>query len=231
MKLSSILLILTVMAASFSCNKKDDFNYPSGTVGISKIIYFPNIAINGDRIMSIIEGSTFTDPGAKAILQGQTITYLTTYQVDGGSTASLDVNTPGVYTITYTAANSEGYTASDWRIVVVAPSGLDADPVVSKNDFSGTYLRAATGVTSTWTKLATGVYKVENAGGSAGVGKYVVAVNYSGFDIKIPMQNDPDFGGDVSSSDATYMPGPPATYTWIFYATGYGTGTRTFVKQ
>ena len=232
MKINSILFFLIVMATLFSCNKKDDFNYPNGKVGISTIVYFPIIAINGDRIMSIVQGGTFTDPGANAVLQNKPETYTTTYQVGGSATASLDVNTPGVYTVTYTAANSEGYTASDWRMVVVAPSGLGADPVVSKNDFSGTYLRAATGVTSTWTKLEMGVYKVENPGGaSSGAGKYVVAVNYSGFDIKIPTQNDLDFGGVVSSSDVTYMPGPPATYTWIFYATGYGTGNRTFVKQ
>lgn len=224
MKIRFFLVILFVVIISVSCNKSDNFNYPPGTVGISKIIYFPIISIKGDRFISIVQGSTYTDPGVNATLNGQSTTYTTS--------ATVDASTPGIYTLIYTAVNSEGYSASDWRMVIVTPSGLDADPVVSANDFSGTYLRPATGITSTWTKLATGVYLVENPGGSTGVGKHAVVVNYSGYTITMPSQNDPDFGGIVSTSNETYTPTPaPATYSWKFFAIGYGTGLRTFIKQ
>jgi hypothetical protein len=92
-------------------------------------------------------------------------------------------------------------------------------------------LRAATGVTSTWTKIGDGIYSVENPGGSAGVGQTVIAVNYTDTKIAIPHQISADFG-EVSSANETYsLTPPPPTYTWVFLAGGYGTGPRTFTKQ
>lgn len=224
MKIKTILFLLIGLVIISSCNKKDDFNYTDGTVGISSIVYFPIIATKGNRIIAVTQGSTFTDPGATATLNGATTTYTTT--------PTVNTATPGIYTLTYTAKNAQGFTATDWRMVVVAPTSVASDPVASTNDFSGKYLRAATGVTSTWTKIATGVYTVENAGGAtSGVGLLVVAVNYSGNVISIPTQTDPYYGGTVSSSGAAYTKSTPAQYSWVFNASGYGTGVRTFVKQ
>ena len=222
MKVNKFLLFFVVIAVAFSCNKKDDFNYPAGTVGISKIVYFPSITLNGDKFVAITEGSAFADPGATAVLNGAPTTY-TTDPVINASTA------PGVYTVTYTAKNPEGYTASVQREVAVTPAAVAADPVIIGHDFSGTYLRSATGVTSTWTKIGTGVYTVENPGGSSGVGKRVIVTNYSGNSIQIPSQTSPDFG-PVSSGSEVYTVGPPTKYQWVFFATGYGTSLRKFVK-
>ncbi len=217
---SFYLFILFVFCIATSCNKSN-FNYPAGTVGISKIIYFPSISINGSKLIIISQGSTFTDLGASAILNGDTTSYTTSV-----SPGPVDPNTPGVYNFVYTASNAQGYTATDWRTVVVI--GND----VAGNDFSGTYLRAATNVTSTWTKDSTGVYTVENPGGaSVGAGETVIAVNYTGSKIAIPQQISEDFG-QVSSSSETYnASASPITYSWIFYAGGYGTSLRTFTKQ
>ena len=216
MKIYSLLISGFVVIVLLSCNKTD-FNYAEGTVGGSKIVYFPSVAIKGDRLMIINQGSTFTDPGADAILNGQPVQYTTT--------GSVDANTPGIYDLTYSASNPEGFSAADWRTVVVI--GND----ISTNDFSGVYLRPATGITSTWTKTDDGIYSVENPGGSAGVGLTVVVVNYTGTKIAIPHQISPDFG-EVSSSNESYSltPAPP-TYSWVFHAGGYGTALRTFVKQ
>lgn len=209
------LLILT-----FSCNKETIVDTPT-QVGISKVAYYPSIQINGAKFVSITEGNAFNDPGATAMLNGDTITYTTSM--------TITATTPsGVYTIDYTATSPDG-SNSDQRIVVVVPASVVVDPVIIANDYSGTYLRPATGVTSTWTKLSTGVYTVENPGGSSGVGLLVVATNYSANNIQIPTQNSPYFGGIVSSSPATLD--PAGTYTWNFFAPGYGTQARTFVKQ
>jgi len=215
MKIKILFLSLFAVAVLASC-KKDDFNYPAGTVGISKIINFPTIAIKGDRLFIINQGTTYTDPGVTAILAGAPTQYTTS--------ATVSTSQGGVYNLVYTASNPEGYKATDWRTVVVIGSNA------AGNDFSGTYLRAATGVTSTWTKTAPGVYNVENPGGAvAGAGLNVIAVNYSGTSITIPKQDSPDFG-IVSSASESYTTAPPATYKWIFFAIGYGTGLRTFVK-
>jgi hypothetical protein len=215
---------LLVTIGSMSCNKQTVVDNATN-VGISKIVYFPIVSIKGDRIVAFTAGTTFTDPGVNATLNGKPTTVVTSPTISSSTS-------PGVYTVTYTATNPEGYTASDWRYVVVVPSAAVSDPVVAANDFSGTYLRAATGVTSTWTKISTGVYQVENPGGATvGVGKIAVVTNFSGTTISMPAQNDPDFGGQVSTSGAVYSAGPPATYHWVFNAGGYGTGVRTFVKQ
>ena len=216
MKIKYLIAIIFAVSTFAACNK-DDFNYPPDTVGISKIIYFPSVTINGDRLIILKEGDTYTEPGAVATLNGQ--------PTDITTTGSVNTSVPGVYDITYTAKNEQGYTASDWRTVVVI--GND----VSNNDFSGTYLRAATGITSTWTKISDGVYSVENPGGSSGVGLTVIAVNYTDDQIKIPHQISPDFG-EVSSADETYdASAEPITYSWVFYAGGYGTSLRIFTKQ
>ncbi|HEY2721779.1 MAG TPA: immunoglobulin-like domain-containing protein [Chitinophagaceae bacterium] len=224
MKIISIFISVFILGSLFSCNKTD-FNYPAGTVGESKIVFFAAINTNGDKIVAVNEGTGYTDPGATATLNGAAAQYTTSKVIDA-STA------PGVYTINYTASNPQGFKANDFRIVVVIPSAMVNDPTVQSNDFSGTYLRAATGITSTWTKIGIGTYAVENPGGAGGgAGLPVIVENTSGNAITIPDQQSPYFGSEVSSSGESYDPTPPATYSWIFLASGYGTGVRTFVKQ
>lgn len=215
-RIASICLLIL----SYSCKKETIVDTPT-QVGISKVAYYPSIFINGPKFATLTEGTAYTDPGATAMLNGDTTSYTTSMTIDA-STAS------GVYTINYTATSPDG-SNSDQRIVVVVPASVVVDPVIIANDYSGVYLRPSSGVTSTWTKLSTGVYTVENPGGSTGVGLLVVATNYSTNNIQIPTQNSPYFGGIVSSTAATLN--PPGTYTWSFFAPNYGTQLRTFVKQ
>lgn len=212
-----IQLFFSILAISLcSCNKTDDFNYPEGTVGVSKIIYYPSVKTSGDKFIILKQGDSYTDAGADATLNGESVDYAT----------DVTVNTavPGVYNLTYSAVNSQGYSATDWRTVVVI--GND----VASNNFSGTYLRAATGVTSTWTKIADGVYMVENPGGAGtGAGLTVTLVNYMGSSITIPRQISADFG-EVSSEQETYS-SATGKVSYIYHAGGYGTALRTFTKQ
>jgi hypothetical protein len=208
------------LVLTYACNKETIVDTPT-QVGISKVAYYPSITINGDKFVSITEGQAYADPGATALLNGDTISYTTSMTIGAATPA-------GVYTINYTATSPDG-TNSDQRIAVVVPASVVADPVIISHDYSGVYLRAATGVTSTWTKLSTGVYVVENPGGSTGVGLLAVATNYSANNIEIPEQDSPYFGGVISTSETTYD--SPGTFTWIFNAPGYGSGPRTFEKQ
>ena len=214
------IAFVCLMILTLSCNKETIVDTPT-QVGISKVAYYPSIQINGPKFVTLTEGNAYDDPGATAMLNGDTTTYTTSMTITA-------TTPPAVYTINYTATSPDG-SNSDQRIVVVVPASVVSDPVIIANDYSGVYLRAATGVTSTWTKLSTGVYTVENPGGSSGVGLLVVATNYSANNIQIPTQNSPYFGGIVSSSATTYD--PPGTYTWVYFAPGYGTGPRTFAKQ
>lgn len=220
-----VTVIVTTVTLLQSCKKEPNFNYPEGTVGHSRIVYFPSVKIKGDRLMIIDQGSTFTDPGVEAKLNGADITVTTT--------GSVDATKAGVYGLEYAATSPDGYSASDWRTVVV----MSTDAQVTANDFSGSYLRSATGLSAVWKKVSRGVYTIDNPGGSpAGIGGFIVTVvNYEGNKIKIPRQQafDPSINGlnIVTSSGESYAAGPPATIKYVFLAGGYGTAVRTFVKQ
>lgn len=219
MKIFLKLIQFSVIALMFSsCAKTEVIEETATTVGHSRITNFPLLSLLGDQYMAVAVGGTFTDPGADATIGGEAVAYTT----DG----SVDVNTAGVYALTYTAKNSDGFSVSAQRFVAV----YDTDAGAAANDFSGTYLRPATGVTNTWTKLAPGVYKVFNPGGSAGQGLIAFIFNPTGTTIFIPEQPTND-GNTTASNSESYTIGNPSTYQMRILNPGYGTAIRTFVKQ
>jgi len=216
-----IPIALFSLLALSSCDKYDDIDNTNERVGISRVVFYPTIAITGDRFIILRQGEAFTDPGAVASLNGEPAQY---------TVGAVNTAVPGVYELEYRAANPEGYAATDWRTVVVI-----GNDVIGK-DLSGSYLRPGFAV-STWTKTAEGVYSVDNPGGAAsGIGYKVVAVNYTGNKIKIPRQfaTDPAVGSPaiVSSTSESYDPtSSPVKYFWAFLAGGYGSQVREFRKQ
>ncbi len=79
----------------------------------------PDITLNGANPINVDQGSTFTDPGASA-----------TDAVDGDISVSVsgtvDISTVGTYTLTYSATDAAGNTASETRTVYV----IDITPPV-----------------------------------------------------------------------------------------------------
>jgi hypothetical protein len=204
----------------FSCNK-DSLNYPPGYVGISKITTYPSITVTGAAYIYVLKGGTYTDPGAVAKVG--------TASVPVKISGLPNVNTVGVYTEVYTAANADGFTASGTRTIAV----YSTDASAASNDFSGTYLRSATGAVATWTKEAPGVYYVDNPGGAVGVSLQVVLFNPTGNTITIPQQTAG--GNPTSSSQESTTPGSTpgtlASYMMEIVNPGYGPSVRTFTKQ
>lgn len=209
------LLTLLIVA----CNKNDIHN-TDDEVGVSRVTHFPELTLKGDRYTNVIIGTAFTDPGITAKEGSADIMYTTT--------GSVNTNVPGVYTLTYSAINKDGFPAATTRTVTV----YSTDGVAAANDFSGTYLRTATGFASSWTKLAPGVYLVTNPGGaSVGTGTSVIVFNSTGNNIHMPAQEISD-GSEMTSSDEIYTQGSPSKYVWkIVNAPTYGTALRTFIKQ
>jgi hypothetical protein len=218
MRVKIFIIVLTTIWLASACNKKDNFNYPEGTVGISKITNFPVLTLKGSDVEVVEKGKPFNDPGATATEGGNPLTVTTT--------GSVDINTPGVYTLTYSAVNKDGFSASTRRTVVV----YSTDASAAAHDLSGTYLRSSTGASAVWTKIAPGVYSVFNPGGAVGVNLTVILVNPTGFEISIPEQISSD-GNVSSSSNESYTEGPPAKVSYVFHNPGYGTAQRNFVKQ
>lgn len=219
------LIIFSFLAIAFlaGCNQKDIIDNAQ-ELGHSKITYYPILTVTGPAYATVAKGGTFTDPGATAVAGGKTVPVVTS--------GTVNTNAAGVYLVTYTATNTDGFSASATRFVVV----YSTDAVAAANDFSGNYARTSNGSVATWTKIAPGVYTVFNPGGAPGTNLTIVAFNPTGFIINVPDQ--PDSGGTRTSmtnaaggSDVVYTPGPPATYAWHVVNPGYGPALRTFVKQ
>jgi len=211
------LIFLSFIIVLAACNK-EDINNTDTKVGISRVTNFPLVSLKGDRYVTISVGGTYTEAGVDATEGGATIPVTT----DG----SVNTATPGVYTLTYSAVNKDGFSASVTRTVVI----YSTDASAAANDLSGNYARTSNGSVATWTKLAPGVYKVFNPGGAPGTNVTVIAINPTGFTIKIPVQPIGD-GTPFSSTDEVYTNSVPAKYSWKIVNQGYGTALRNFVKQ
>ncbi|HVG41694.1 MAG TPA: immunoglobulin-like domain-containing protein [Chitinophagaceae bacterium] len=200
------------------CEKTETFNNTDTQVGHSRVVFFPTLETKGERLIIINQGTTYTDAGANALLNGAANPFTTT--------GTVNTAVPGVYVLRYSTSNPEGFSTGDFRTVVVM--GTD----IAGNDFSGTYARyvsgAPNGQTSTWTKTANGVYTVVNPGGATGVTATVV--NYSGNNIAVPLQLTSV--GEFYSTGGVYNKNAnPPQYQWTIINATYGNAVRTFVKQ
>lgn len=192
-KISFILLSLGSFL--FSCNKEDIHN-TADKVGISKVTHYATIVLNGSNVISLVKGDEFTDPGAKATAGDKDIPVVTS--------GSVDNNTVGLYVLTYTATNDDGFSSSATRTVVVIPS--DEMPGV---DLSGSYNAVPVGSTpgpATISKAAAGVYYTTNCWGNSGavIPAYFICIDGSA--ITIPLQGSP-YGKLQTSAPGTFSGG------------------------
>ncbi len=204
-----------LLAATFfsSCNKydiRDDGQY----VGVSKITNYVVLTLNGDAIIALVKGDTYTEQGVTATEAGKTVDYTT----DG----SVDTNTPGVYVINYSAVNADGYSSSVSRTVVVGPG--HENPGV---DISGTYNYIAASASSTVTKLGDGVYYTTNLWSAATT---IPAIFFclDGLNITIPTQTT-GFGGMEGTGVFDPVTGK-LTYTVTLLDQGISNSNRRWIK-
>lgn len=173
--MKKIIPFLIFMAVfGFSSCKKDEIHNTDTKVGISDVTFYPVFTMTGNKFVSIVQGSSYTEPGVAAKEGASTVNVSTT--------GSVNANQPGLYVITYSATNKDGFAASTSRTVVVIPA--HENPGV---DLSGKYDYVAGGYTSTVSKVAEGVYTTDNAW-SAGTVIPIVFVSLDGETITIPDQ-------------------------------------------
>ncbi len=86
------------------------------TEGLTGITYYPVLDLDGPIYDQVVAGTPFVDPGYSASLNGED--YTDHVQVS----TKMDLNNPkpGYYTITYSASNSDGFSASANRYVLVS---------------------------------------------------------------------------------------------------------------
>jgi Bacterial surface protein, Ig-like domain len=210
--------ILIAVIALFTSCEKDSIVSNDKQVGISRVTYYPNFEMAGDAVISIIKGSSFNDPGVKATAGGADVPVITT--------GSVDVSTVGLYVLTYSATNADGYSGSVTRTVVVIPTA--ETPGV---DLSGTYVAVPVGTTpgpAQISKVAEGVYySTDIWTGGAVIPGYFICLD--GNSVSVPLQNT-GYGRMLTQTDGTYVNG---LITWVVTLLDQGpfTATKKWQKQ
>ena len=108
------------------------------TNDVSRVTYYPDFVLNGDAVVYLKKGDSYTDPGVVVTEAGNPIPYTTSVsgKYRGGKT--LDTNKADIYTFTYSAINVDGFPGTITRTVNVIDDG---DLV---NSISGLYTSTCT---------------------------------------------------------------------------------------
>ncbi|WP_269223832.1 MULTISPECIES: DUF5011 domain-containing protein [Flavobacterium] len=192
-----------------SCESEDSGN-------VSTVTHYPTITLNGERTEIIFQGDTYTEKGAVSTAGSDVLT--TTI------TGNVDTNTIGVYKISYSAKNTDGYDAIKTRAVVVmskAPSAID---------ISGTFFR--NGNANNVTRISDRVYKCDNATGYNVAADKITLTFYNLDDKKIyaPFQEKTSASGlDAESNVGNII--SKDKWNWVIFASGvFGTSQRNFAR-
>ena len=118
--LYSLMLGMSVLGLT-SCNKDAEMTD-------SRLTYYVNLEMQGDEFVQVPLGTAYNDAGCTATMNGQDATS----RIVTTGIEAIDVNTAGLYTVTYSAVNDDGFTASVSRTVAVC------DPTIT-TDISGTW--------------------------------------------------------------------------------------------
>ena len=211
-----IILILFIGFFVSGCKKDPDV--------VSKVVEvtYPSIVINGSLVVYVPVGGSYTELGA-----------VLTDDITGASTtispteSNIDFNTPGLYKVSFTAKNTNGFKTSVYRTVLVMnytpPVGLDPN-----FDISGLYQRT-NGIYVNLYKVDNGLYVIDNFAGSSTVYPAILLTPDT-VSIDIPAQESFDgFALDVTSE--TYTTTPAIKFSYRVAAKNFGTSVRTFIKQ
>lgn len=115
MKKNILYTMLLMLATMFVTSCEDD-----STAGLTRITYYPTLTLEGESFVVAEKGAAFQDPGYSATLQGEDVTD----QVE--VTSNVDTSKSGLYSITYSIVNADGFSKSASRqVLVVDPN----DPV------------------------------------------------------------------------------------------------------
>ena len=107
----SMIMALPVLLLG-SCEKESE--------GLTRITYYPVLTLDGDETVIVNKGGSFVEPGFSAILNGEDVSSEVVVK------DNIDSSTSGVYSVNYKITNSDGFSSTASRTIIV----LDAtDPV------------------------------------------------------------------------------------------------------
>lgn len=208
-------MIIGIAYLFSGCAKTEDFNNTADKVGQSRVTFFPTFTMNGDRYISIVKGSTYTESGVTAKEGDKDL------QVE--ITGTIDANTVGVYDIVYSATNKDNFSGSVTRTIAVLPAAEQAGV-----DISGSYVYATNAAyTSLIQKLAPGFYVMNNVWGPNQIPSYIFTDD--GTALTLPLNAISAYGGVQGTG--TYDGAGNLTLKVDLLAYGIAGSTRKWIKQ
>ncbi|MBP8115530.1 MAG: DUF5011 domain-containing protein [Chitinophagaceae bacterium] len=211
-KYLTILLIAFFALASCTKNKVEP----------SKPTYLPTISLNGDELIILEEGTEYPELGAIAKEKGNPI--------DVTIEGDVDVTTPGVYPVYYSAVNADGYSVEASRTVVIYPTDaidVESDPVLG--DFTlATPARPAPVPTMSLSKISTKVYATTNIYGSNGSNALILvpAYLYTTDGIVYNVIDASLVGGNIASGGTATWNSVTKRLACVFQIASVGPGTN-----
>lgn len=108
MKKNYLYLAMFALVALFatSCEKVT-------TEGLTRITYYPQLTLEGETTIILDKGGSYEEPGYSAVLNGEDVTD------DVEVNSNVDITKSGVYSITYTVVNEDGFASSAGRTIIV----------------------------------------------------------------------------------------------------------------
>ncbi|HEX2533604.1 MAG TPA: DUF5011 domain-containing protein [Chitinophagaceae bacterium] len=216
-KISQFLIALCLLVFA-GCEKADEINNTEDRIGHSRVTRFPVFTMEGDEFISIVKGGTYTEPGVTAAEGASALTVTTT--------GTVDASTPGVYELTYSATNKDGFAASVTRTVAVLPEAEQAGV-----NIAGNYANTGSfSYVAVMKKLAPGFYVADNVwgGGSAAIiPAYILTTD--GKNLLVPESYLSPYGG-VEGTGTLDAEGN-LTYVISLLDQGVSNSTRKWKRQ
>ena len=208
-----LFFVLAIFGVLGSCSEERPIE--------SKITYFPTFEVSGDEYLLVQSGVAFNDPGVVA-KSGDS-------ELPIAKAGTVNTDQPGVYKLTYSATNGDGFDASTERYVIVAD---DPDFIIN-SDISGKYTRDTNPAhTMTISKITDGVYQADDILPTNGI--KAIIIQYSSTELVIPLQSSgfgdiiADTANDAETS-ATLIDGTDITLKTRIGS--FGVFTRNFIKN
>ena len=96
---------VVAMTLAASCTKESE--------GLTRITYYPVLELEGETTMLVDKGSSFTEPGYTATLNGEDVS------ADVKIESNVNTSKSGIYSVVYSIVNSDGFSSVAKRTVIV----------------------------------------------------------------------------------------------------------------
>lgn len=183
-KFFAAVIMIALCAVTVSCEQEGD------SFDISTPTFFPTFEFPDGNRLVLTTGSSFT-PSA-VVTEGETEL---TPTIDNG----VNVNVPGIYSVNYSAINSDGYPGSASQEVVVY------NPAIVPTDVRGNIVDVTNASRTGVITLVPGTTNLFLASDFGFAGTFPVYFQMEGDDMTVIPQSFPSSFG-VSSVEASYDP-------------------------